>query len=213
MGDFVMQIGLLGGTFNPIHFGHINLALELKEKKALDAVWFIPALLSPFRTQDPPQAPAHRLKMIHLAIESIPGFEVCTIELERPPPSYTIDTLKTLLALYPNYFFNLLLSEDLLLGFEQWRESLEIIRLVPLWIGSRLLLQGESRLNNNLNHHQMGNEIVAAMRKGLIPTRQFDISASLVRERLKNRLYCGHLLPAKVLDYISTHQLYFNPLT
>ncbi|MFC2049208.1 nicotinate (nicotinamide) nucleotide adenylyltransferase [Chlamydiota bacterium] len=203
------QIGLFGGTFNPVHFGHINLALELKEKKGLDEVWFIPTLLSPFRVHDTLLPPHHRLKMVELALEPLEGFKVLSDELDRPPPSYTIDTLKTLVSQHTDAEFSLLCGEDTLLRFQEWRDPLEIVRLVPLWIGTR----PHSALLESLPSLGMSAEMASAIRKGIVPTRQLEISATEIRERLKKRLYCGHLLPAKVLDYISAHQLYFNALT
>lgn len=203
------QIGLLGGTFNPLHFGHINLALELKEKKGLDEVWLIPALLSPFRVHEPLLPPVHRLKMIELAVESIPGFQVCSIEMDRPPPSFTIETVKTLISSYPDCSFNLLCGEDILLRFQEWKEPLELVRLIPLWIGSRR----HSKLLDLLPDMGLSSEISLAIQRGIVPTRQFEISATDIRERFKKDLYCGHLLPSKVLDYIYAHQLYFNALT
>ncbi len=202
------QIGLFGGTFNPIHFGHINLALELKEKKELDEVWLIPSHLSPFRVHEPPLPSCHRLKMIELAIESIPDFKICSEELNRSPPSYTIDTVKALIQAHPDCTFSLLCSQDTLFRFPEWKEPLELIRLVPLWIGSR----NYAELTKQLPTWGISDEISLAIRKGVVLTRQLDISSTEIRSRLKKKMYCGHLLPSKVLDYIYAHQLYFNAL-
>ena len=202
------HIGLFGGTFSPIHLGHINLALELKEKKALDEVWFIPSHLSPFRMRETLQSSDHRLKMIELAIEPIPDFKICLEELNRPPPSYTIDTVKALIPAHPDCIFSLLCSQDTLLRFPEWKEPLELIRLVPLWIGSR----NYAELIKHLPSWEISDEISAAIRKGVVLTRQLEISSTDIRDRLKKKLYCGHLLPSKVLDYIYAHHLYFNAL-
>src|SRR5262249_44608705 len=87
------KIGLLGGTFDPFHFGHLNLAIEMKEKQGLDQVWFCPARLSPFKLQEQATDGQHRLKMIQLAIEGLPFFQALDLELLREGPSYTIDTI------------------------------------------------------------------------------------------------------------------------
>ena len=202
------HIGLFGGTFNPIHFGHINLALELKEKKELDEVWFIPSHLSPFKVHEPLLPSDHRLNMIELAIESIPDFKMCSEELTRPPPSYTIDTVKALIHEHSDCAFSLLCSQDTLLRFPEWKDPLELIRLVPIWIGSR----NYAELTAHLPTWGISEEISSALRKGLVLTRQLEISSTDIRDRLQKKLYCGHLLPAKVLDYIYAHQLYFNAL-
>jgi nicotinate-nucleotide adenylyltransferase len=201
------KIGLFGGTFNPIHFGHINLAIECKEKKELSEIWFIPSPLSPFRLLEAPLPVHHRLKMLEAALLPIPGFEICNIELKRPPPSYTVDTLKEILDLYPHDSFFLLCGEDSLMRFPEWKEPLEIVRSADLLIGSR----PTSELMKLLPTLGFNEEISSAIRKGLLTTRQMEISATEIRERIKKRLYCGHLLPEKVLGYIYENQLYSTP--
>jgi len=202
------KIGLFGGTFNPIHFGHINLALELQEKHLLDEVWFIPSLLSPFRTQENFPAIEHRLNMLALASSEIPQFKICDLELKRSPPSYTIDTIKEILKCSPEHSFFLLLGEDCLVRFMEWKEPVEIVRRVPLCVGSR----PDSDFAQLLPQLGFNDEISSAIQKGLTPTRQMQISATDLRERFKKKLYSGHLLPGKVLDYIYENQLYSTSL-
>ncbi len=209
MGDFVKQVGLFGGTFNPLHFGHINLALEIQEKRELDEVWFIPAHCSPLKTGEPHLADQHRLKILEIGLEPIPCFQICPVEIERRPPSYTIDTVKLLKQSYPDLSFSLVVGEDSLIRFREWKEYQELARLLPLLIGSR----HKSELMTHLPELGLGVEVNEVIRQGIIPTRQLEISASEIRDRLKKRFYCGHLIPEKVLDYIMVHQLYFNTLT
>jgi nicotinate-nucleotide adenylyltransferase len=199
------KIGLLGGTFDPIHFGHLNLAFELMEKKELDQVWFIPAQINPFKVQSPPTSMDHRLAMVQEVIQEIPQFHLKDLEKERPPPSYTIDTLRTFIAeeAYsptPNQFY-LLLGEDSIPSFFYWHLSEEIVKLVPLLIGSRSEID-QYELN------KLSLPIREAIQKGLTPTRLMDISSTDIRKRLAQKLYCGHLVPASVLDYIQKNQLY-----
>lgn len=193
------KIGLYGGTFNPIHFGHLNLAFELMENSKLDEVWWMPTSCSPFR-QDDDFTAEQRLKMVELALEGIPQFKVCTLEIHRPPPAYTIDTVREILSLYPNDEFYLLLGEDALVRFMDWKEPLELIRLIPFLIGHRS--------GNALP--KFPDEIEKIISESLVETPLIDISATRIRKRLKNRRYCGHLLPWKVLDFIYVNQLYFT---
>ncbi len=188
--------GLFGGTFDPIHFGHLNLAIELKEKANLSEVWMVPANVSPFRAQELLVAAEKRLKMVELAVQEIPGFRVLDLEVKRSGPSYTIDTIKEILATGED--IALILGEDALAGFDRWKEHEEIARLVPLLVGSR---QSSQRATYST-------EVEAAIKKGTIHTSLMEISATVLRQRLKKKLYCGHLIPPKVLDYIYENQLY-----
>lgn len=201
MGNFVnRKIGLYGGTFNPIHFGHLNLAFELMEKKGLDEVWWIPANRSPLRTDEPMVEARFRYNMVELAVEEIPQFKVLDIEIEKPPPSYTVDSVKEILHSHPDEHFFLLLGEDSLKHFMKWKNPLEIIQLIPLLIGGRRWIELPS----------FPIEFQAAFEKGRVETSLFDISATTIRERLEKKLYTGHLIPAKVLDFICVNQLYFT---
>lgn len=201
------HVGLYGGTFDPIHFGHINLALEMMEYHQLDEVWFCPAHCNPHKVGTESSSSVHRLKMLELALEHLPSFGIVPNELQREGPSYTIDTLRELILEeqkepYPSRFF-LILGEDAVPGFFHWKEVNEIIRLAPPLVGKRFVdesfleLEGES-------------EILHALRKGETPTRVMDISATNIRERVLKGLYIGHLVPSKVVDYIYQNHLYYK---
>ncbi len=205
LGMKAKKIGLLGGSFDPIHFGHLNLALELKEKKSLDEVWLIPAQINPHKTDTQPVSFEHRFEMARLAIEGVPHFFLNDLESKRSPPSYTIDTLRLLIENDRNQGlsnqFYLLLGEDGIRYFSRWHLAEEIVRLVPLAIGSRF----NPDLTSLLSHSEA---IQAAIRKGLTQTRRIDISSTELRERLSKKLYCGHLMPSLVLRYIEKNGLY-----
>lgn len=199
------KIGLLGGTFDPIHHGHLNLAFELMEKKDLDEVWFIPAQINPFKTGVITTSMEDRLEMVKLAIQDIPQFSIKDLEKERPPPSYTIHTLQAFISEAaltgePHHFY-LLLGEDSVPGFSQWHLPEEIVKLVPLLIGSR----------SGISQYQFeafSLPIREAIQAGLTPTRLMDVSGTEIRHRLRHNLYCGHLLPSPVLQYIHENKIY-----
>lgn len=204
------KIGLLGGTFDPIHFGHLNLAFELMEKKDLDQVWFIPAQINPHKTLVPATSMDHRLAMVQLAIQEIPFFHVKDLETQRPPPSYTIDTLLSFIeeeaaSQTPRQFY-LIMGEDSIQGFMQWHKPEEIVKLVPLLIGSRCGLMCPDRRKNEME--AFAPSVREAIQKGLTETRLMDISATDLRKRLSEGHYCGHLIPAYVLQYIKQNCLY-----
>jgi nicotinate-nucleotide adenylyltransferase len=192
------KIGFFGGTFDPIHFGHISLAISLMEAHQLDQVWFCPAQISPFKQENHPLSPQQRVEMVRLAIDGIPQFCLIEDEIQRQGPSYTIDTIMQLIATYPDKQFFLMLGDDMAAGFANWHQAEELARLVPLLVGQR----GESRAIEG------SAAIRSAIERGRTPTPLMAISATEVRQRLKKKLYCGHLVPAKVLDFIHQNRLY-----
>lgn len=202
------HVGIYGGTFDPVHFGHLNMALEILEAHDLDEVWFCPASINPHKVENNSVSGSHRLKMLELALEDYPNFGIIDIEIKRGGPSYMIDTLLELIEgekhrSYPREF-SLIIGEDSVPGFFRWRRAAEIVKLVPILIGSRSCsIQQPQALEGDP-------EICAALKKGMTPTRIMEISATEIRERVQNNLYIGYLVPWKVVDYIYTHHLYFK---
>ncbi len=190
------KIGIFGGTFDPIHFGHLNCAITIREQCGLDEVVFIPCHQSPLRTREAYAAGAHRMEMVKRAIEGIAGFSVSDVEMNRKPPSYMIDTLHLL----PDAEYFLILGEDALLNFQRWKEPEEIVKKVSILIASRDSDQ------KDINYLKM--PLFLKERVRFIKTPLFDISSTQIRDRLSKKLYCGHLVPAKVLDYIYENLLY-----
>ncbi len=195
------KIGLFGGSFDPIHFGHLNLALEMLEKRGLDEVWFCPVNISPFKMHNQPHIEAsHRLKMLALALDDIPSFHFLENEMKREGPSYTVETLRELHNQYPQHEFFLILGDDAVSHFFNWHQPEEITSLAKLLVGQRDFQKP--------NNFKGSTGIQKAIEEGLTPTRVMDISSTDLRQRLENKLYCRHLIPAKVMDYISKNDLY-----
>ncbi|MFA6119416.1 MAG: nicotinate (nicotinamide) nucleotide adenylyltransferase [Parachlamydiales bacterium] len=182
-----------GGSFDPIHLGHINLAIEIKEKLKLKKIIFCPAYISPFKQNNQTKASAKdRYEMVKYAIKDIQGFEVTDIEIEKEKISYTIDTLNQL-----NEELRLIITEDALDTFHLWKDYKQILNKAPLIVGAR---------NNVL--HQYKSKHFTLREDQFVKTNVFEISSSDIRNRLKKRLYCAHLLPKEVLDYICKSKLY-----
>jgi nicotinate-nucleotide adenylyltransferase len=197
-----MKVGFYGGTFDPLHFGHMNLALEIFEKKKLDEIWFCPAYLSPHKHQTPPVDSNHRIAMLRRALAPMPSFRILELEIHRQGPSYTIDTLRQLKQENSENQISLIMGDDALTEFHRWHRVEEIVELVPLLIGCR-------SLDVSMQHFQEHPNLLKAVRRGLVKTRMMDISSTDIRTRLQQGLYCGHLLPQEVLDYIWEFRLYF----
>jgi nicotinate-nucleotide adenylyltransferase len=196
------KIGFFGGGFDPIHFGHLHLAIDLMECHHLDEVIFCPASCSPLKKDNPPrESSEHRLNMCRLAIDSIPFFSLSDIEIERGS-SYTIDSIK---KLQENPQYNkaklfLLLSDDALAHLDKWKEILSLLQIATPLIGRR---KGDKDVL-----HQIPRKLSTLVEPGITQTAIIQISSTAIRDRLKKGLYCGHLLPEKVLDYIHKNQLY-----
>ncbi|MBI5346751.1 MAG: nicotinate (nicotinamide) nucleotide adenylyltransferase [Chlamydiae bacterium] len=188
------KIGFFGGTFDPIHFGHINLALEIKEKAKLDSVIFCPANISPHKLKQKPLASSQdRFEMVKLAIKGIEGFDISDIEIKKKGPSYTIDTLQALKG--QKIELHLILTNEALEKFHLWKSYLDILKIAPPLIGFRDNFKPSKKFN--------------IPKKNFIRTKIMQISSTDIRDRLRKKLYCNHLVPKEVLDYIYRSELYF----
>ncbi|MBI2743669.1 MAG: nicotinate (nicotinamide) nucleotide adenylyltransferase [Chlamydiales bacterium] len=195
------RIGLFGGSFDPIHFGHLNLALSLIENGSVDEIIFCPAHTSPLKKDEPPSASNEaRLKMISLAIAPIKEFSLLDWEIKRAPPSYTINTVRHLLAQEENRGaeLRLILGDDALHTLMRWKEVEELLRLAPPLIGSRL---GDFLT-------EIPSSLIQTVKNSLVHIPVLEISSTEVRSRLRQKKFCGYLVPSKVLDYIAENNLY-----
>lgn len=194
------SVGFFGGTFDPIHNGHIHLALSLLEKHKLSSVIFCPAAVSPFKSVAPPAcSPHHRIEMVRRAIEPIPQFQLWDWQGNQPGPSFTIDAIRAFLQQYA-VKLHLILGQDSLDGFSEWKEVEELIKIAPPLIGTRA---GELPSLESLSQSSR-----TVIQKGLTEIPLMDISSTHLRRRLRDKLFCGHLIPEKTLKYILEHSLY-----
>ena len=196
------RIGIFGGTFDPIHLGHLNLALELAEHFALERVYLSPCYCSPHKMDAPPLVSSEkRLEMVRMVIQDYPSFAIFPYELESRNASYTVNALKKLRELHPEEDLFFLMGADASSKLDRWHSIEEIFELATPLIGHRV---GEFSLKQpNLPKKYL--EIISNHTIG-IPI--FDISSTYIRKRLKEKKPCHHLLPSKVLDFIYQHSLY-----
>ena len=194
-------IGLLGGTFNPVHEGHLSIAREALRLFALDAVWFIPCGIPPHKPATHLVANQHRMAMLQLAIANQPRFAALPVEMEREGESYTIDTVRQLQAHHPAASFAFIIGADTLHELHTWHNPLELLELirfisfarpgtVPDPAAIRLPPPWPGRLLADL---RIGNPLA--------------VSSSQIRAKLAANSPVS-LVPDAVLDYIHTHQLY-----
>lgn len=192
------KIGLLGGSFNPVHNAHLSLARTALETLTLDEVQFIPAG-NPWQKEPLSVSGRQRMDMLALAIASQPGMVINDLEITREGPTYTIDTVKALPA---NASYYWLLGTDQLANFCSWHQWEDIIGYVTLVVAQRNThtLEIPPDLAEKLQHS--GKKLITLSFKAM------DISSTHIRERIANRQDVSQLLPQPVLEYIRQHKLY-----
>jgi nicotinate-nucleotide adenylyltransferase len=198
-----MKLGVLGGTFDPVHRGHIAIAGEVRKRLALDSVLFVPAGQPWMKSEGFITLAEHRVAMVRLAVARKRHFELSTMEMERAGPTYTVDTLVELrkqLGEGDEIFF--ILGWGGLEGLPQWREPDRIIRLCQLVIVPR---PGYSAPDVKA----LEAKIPGLTRRVIVLDGPvIDISATDIRERVAGGLSISHLVPDKVAEYIKEHGLY-----
>jgi len=198
----VSAVGLLGGTFDPPHVGHLWLACQAADAMGLEHVLFMPAAQPPHK-QGRPMSPADdRLEMTRRAIDGDPLFRLTTIEMERPGPSYTIDSVRQLLSLQPQQTLYLVMAADSLEQIDTWREPDELLALCEWVVGPRpgAPLPERSRLEARFG--------AAAERIHLLDGPSLDVSASEIRQRVAAGRIIRYLVPRSVEELIEARGLY-----
>ena len=191
-----MRIGVLGGTFDPPHVGHLLLASDAREALRLDNLIFIPAATQPFKMHAPPIAsPQDRLEMVRLAVADDANYTVDDTEIARKGLSYTVDTLEHLSKRHPGAELFLLLGEDALAGVPQWRNPERIRELATLAVMRRSGREGSP---------------VATIAAGVteVSTRRVDVSSTEIRDRLRAGKSIKGFVPESVERFIDARGLY-----
>jgi nicotinate-nucleotide adenylyltransferase len=182
------KIGIYGGSFDPIHHGHLILAREAREVLELEAVILVPAALSPFKRRAATASGDMRLKMLHAAIEGEEGFAIDDCELRRPPPSWTIDTVLEIRKRETDSEIYLLIGEDNVATLDRWRRFDELKQMVRFAV-----------LDRTGSHTERNYQIVR---------RKIDISATDIRKRVALGQSIRYLVPPAVEEIIQREKLY-----
>jgi nicotinate-nucleotide adenylyltransferase len=199
------KIGVLGGTFDPIHLGHLIVAEDLREKLGLSEMLFIPAGRPWLKLEEgkPISAAEHRLAMVRLAVASSPHFKVATVEIDRPGISYSIDTVQELKAeLGAGAEIYFIVGPDALAGLPKWKEPARLVEECRIVSIGR---PGHAKANlRRLERSIPG----ASQRILLVNVPQIDISSTDIRRRVAQGLSIRYLVPEAVEKYIKEHKLY-----
>ncbi len=205
------MIGILGGTFDPIHFGHLRPALEIFEQLGLDELRFIPSANPPHRWQ--PEASAeHRLAMVKLAVKDVEGFVVDDREYHRGGASYTVDTLASIREEIGNTEpLCMLIGMDAFEHFTTWHNWQEILKIAHIVISSRpgtVQVETESWMNGRMTKSVKELQEVSAGKLLFAEVSQLEISATYIRKQILEGRSSLFTTPSKVNEFIQTNKLY-----
>lgn len=197
------KIGILGGTFDPIHLGHLILATEAYERFSLDTVWFMPSGNPPHKQQQPVLEAAHRVAMVQAAIANNPHFVYSDFELKRSGTIYTAETLTLLTQTYSKNSYYFIVGADSLFQIEKWYQPAEIFSHCTLLAAGR----------NNFIKEKLQEQIWYLTQKynariQLLPTPLIEISSTRIREKVADGEEIRYYVPDAVEEYIQSHHLY-----
>lgn len=201
------KVGILGGTFNPIHNAHLSIAMAAYEQYSLDEVWFMPAGTPPHKQVEEQVSPLHRKEMVLQAIAPYSMFHLCDIEIDKNKPCYTYKTLKKLKEQYgDNVQFYFIIGGDSFFSFDDWVKPEEICKYADLLVARRPD-EGEDNkksFRKKLKEHQRhyGNHFFE------ISVGLLDISSTDIRERIAQNKDVTTVIPERVVSYIRQHHLY-----
>ena len=200
-----MKLGILGGSFNPLHNGHIHIAREVQKKKQLDLVLFIPTHLPPHKAKDKLLPADFRLALLKKALKNFPGFQVSDMEIQRGGISYTIDTLKELHQRHPEAKLYFILGSDMVESLPSWKQIHHLFDLCQFLIVKR-------------PHHPIHWEkltsyfspaLIQKLQKGIVEVPPLDISSSQVRKALLEGKSIQGLVPESIRPLLEKNFLSF----
>ena len=207
----IQRIGVLGGTFDPVHFGHLRFAIELRDAIAIEGwdsrVHLVPCHIPPHRDQ-PLATAQQRLEMLRLAIGERPGFQLDQREIQSGAPSFSVDTLQSLRDEFPDAQLILAVGMDVFEGFCRWHRWRDILELASLVVSTRPGAQPNA-VNALMPQRQISLEELRV--PGQIATLEMtpiDISSSCIRQLIASGSSLDYLLPESVADYIYRNKLY-----
>ncbi|MCK5639520.1 MAG: nicotinate-nucleotide adenylyltransferase [Gammaproteobacteria bacterium] len=210
-------VGIFGGTFDPVHFGHLRPALELQESLELEEVRMLPCSIPPHR-EAPLASSEQRLAMLQLAIDEQPGLVIDERELHRPGPSYMVDTLASIREELGDTSLCLLLGMDAFIGLEHWHQWQRLIELAHIVVAHRpgwdLQAEQASAVMKLWQSHGLSSRAELAQQAAggvwLQPVSQLEISATDIREHVRQGKSLRYLMPDAVWQFIEDEGLYLD---
>ncbi len=188
------KTGLLFGSFNPVHTGHLIIASHFVQHTDLDEIWFVLSPQNPFKTDKKMLEDNKRMELLRLAISDNPNFHICDVEFSMEKPSYTVHTLKKLQLQHPEREFVLLIGTDNLNEFDQWKNYQEILSMVMIYVYPR---------RDDASSHLVSHKAIKLVDAPLI-----EISSTQIREEFKLGRKPRYLVPDKVFKTITDKHYY-----
>ena len=195
------KVGIFGGTFNPVHQGHVSLCAQIKRAKNLDEIWIIPTGTPPHKSSDGIIDDVHRLAMCAIAFPSHEGYHVLDIECNQKGKNYTADTLAALQKQHPDCSFYFIMGSDMFLTFTQWYDYRNILQMAHLLVGARS--KDDAQAMQEMKYTLQNDEKIE-----IIPVDVVDISSTQARTRIAFGFDAAFWLNAEVWQCIKEHKLY-----
>ncbi len=213
------KIGLFGGTFNPVHLGHLRAAEEIREVLGFDLVYFIPAYVPPHKEASDIISGADRLKMLELATRGNPFFKVSDVELKRGGQSYTIDTLRYFSSTFPDIELYFILGTDLFSEIDTWKDYKRLFETSNFAVIIRPGFYEDFSsmfplaLKDEFRYYKKENGLTTYLHKSskvlqLVEINGFQVSSSRIRDLIKGCKSIKYLVPGEVESYIQANKLY-----
>ncbi|MDF2926765.1 MAG: nicotinate (nicotinamide) nucleotide adenylyltransferase [Paenibacillaceae bacterium] len=193
-----MQVGIMGGTFDPVHQGHLLAAELAREAGGFDEVWFMPSYAPPHKQPGPVATPGQRLEMVRLAIADHPSFRTTDIEIRMGGTSYTYDTVEMLQGRYPSVRFTYIIGGDMVMYLPKWYRINELVE--------RIGFMGLARPGAPVHLELLPASIRS--RVTLVPMLQMELSSTEIRRRRHEGLTVRYMVPEAVRMYMEVNRLY-----
>lgn len=212
------KTGLFGGTFDPVHLGHLRAAEEIRETLGLDKVYFIPSAVPPHKMSAHITAPSHRLEMLKLAVDSNPLFDTCDYEIKKKTTSYTVETLRHLTGEHPDFEFYFIVGHELFYEIETWKEYKELFTLSNFVV---IMRPGFSNgtphlplaLKTDFSYYKEEDNVTFYRNNSsktivFVQIRGLEISSTEIRSFASRKKSIRYLVPDLVEEYITDNKLY-----
>ena len=191
-----MNIGLYFGTFDPIHFGHINIANFLIDNALVEKVWFVVTPQNPVKSSNNFTDFMHRYEMVKIQVKDNNNLLASDIELNLKRPNYTINSLRYISKAYPNNSFSLIIGEDNFVNFKKWKEYKEIMNYYKIYVYPR-----KTRLKTDM-------KLIMSNNIEMIEAPLIDLSSTNIRNIINDKSYAKQFISDSIYKYITTNNLY-----